>query len=95
MGMLLAPKACRARAASTLARVTQGFSVEFIYLRAKALQHDVMSLGQIHMLIDQDSGEEFAHGQTIRARFQMRTVSYGSTPTQIAKLLGVSLAFCI
>jgi deoxycytidylate deaminase len=37
--------------------------------RVKALQQDGMSLGQIHMLIDQDSGEEFAHGQTVRDTF--------------------------
>jgi deoxycytidylate deaminase len=37
--------------------------------RVKALQQVGMSLGQIHTLIDQDSGEEFAHGQTVRDTF--------------------------
>src|SRR5665213_1585418 len=37
--------------------------------REKALQKDGLSLPEIYKLIDQDSGEEFSHGQTVRDTF--------------------------
>lgn len=37
--------------------------------RVKVLEHNGMNLSQIYDLIDQDSGEEFAHGQTVRDTF--------------------------
>jgi deoxycytidylate deaminase len=37
--------------------------------RVKALRDDGMSLSEIYTLIDQDSGEEFDHGQTVRDTF--------------------------
>ncbi|MEJ0075227.1 MAG: anti-phage dCTP deaminase [Alphaproteobacteria bacterium] len=37
--------------------------------RVKSLEHKGMSSGEIHNLIDQDSGEEIAHGQTVRDTF--------------------------
>jgi deoxycytidylate deaminase len=37
--------------------------------RVKALRDGGMSLAQIYTLIDQDSGEEFDHGQTVRNTF--------------------------
>ena len=55
--------------------------------RVKALQNGGMSQPEIYNLIDQDSGEEFAHGQTVRdtfphADFFLRIDS--DTDTQIA-----------
>ncbi|WP_342733911.1 anti-phage dCTP deaminase [Bradyrhizobium sp. B117] len=38
-------------------------------LRTTSLQQKGMSLKQIYTLIDRDSGEEFAHGQTVRDTF--------------------------
>jgi len=40
-----------------------------ISVREKNLEKKGMSLGDIHQLIDQDSGEEFEHGQTVRDTF--------------------------
>jgi deoxycytidylate deaminase len=37
--------------------------------RTKSLEQKGMSLQQIYTLIDRDSGEEFAHGQTVRDTF--------------------------
>src|SRR5258708_1977741 len=37
--------------------------------RAKRLERQGMTSAEIYELIDQDSGEEFAHGQTVRDTF--------------------------
>jgi hypothetical protein len=37
--------------------------------RVKSLEHNGMLSGEIHSLIDQDSGEEISHGQTVRETF--------------------------
>lgn len=37
--------------------------------RVKALEQSGMKLSEIYELVDQDSGEEFAHGQTVRDTF--------------------------
>jgi deoxycytidylate deaminase len=38
-------------------------------VRVKSLERNGMALGEIYNLIDQDSGEEFSHGQTVRDTF--------------------------
>lgn len=45
-----------------------------LHIREKSLQDQGMSLGQVHELIDRDSGEEIANGQSVRDTFPLSDI---------------------